>query len=229
MLQDRRLKRAKFQQGWEYIKTWVETRMKLLGQYPKMYGKPTGIAGTSDIIWAKITELTGLSKKDFHDLTPLNKHWDSHNFANALILAWALLNFCNHPWSCNEDFIKFATYNLVMFGKSTIMLISSRGDGTEYFNNYVLDLVEIHDIPGTTFIGYEDGLAYSLKLVFFCTPEVIQHFFIRRKCRANEGWSKKEVVEEAEGIELQDEDEICRQYYAGLTIDEITKVVVIRK
>ena len=66
--------------------------------------------------------------EDFYDITPLLLLWDSHNYMNALLMMWAMLNFSNHAWSINEDFIKLAVYNLLEHGMSTVMLISSRGD-----------------------------------------------------------------------------------------------------
>ena len=74
------------------------------------------MAGTPDHIFLRNYVITGIHKKEMHDITPLILNFDTENFANALIRLWAWLNFSNHAWSLNEDFIKLAVYNLVMFG-----------------------------------------------------------------------------------------------------------------
>ena len=127
--------------------------------------------------------MTGLHMGDLNDITPLIMLFDSEIFANALLRFWAWLNYSNHAWSLNEDFIKLAIYKLVKYGQSTIMLISSRGDGTQYFDQYVRDFVEIYNLPATTFVNYNDDLPYGLKLVYFCTPKLIDYFETRRMTR----------------------------------------------
>ena len=96
---------------------------------------------------------------------------------------------------------------------------------TVYFNDYIKDVATVKDIKAQWFVGHGKLLKYGLKLVYICTPKMIDLFEDRKEKMKTNDWTLPECLTKNLQVALEVTDEVCRMIHQGKTVRKMLEKV----